>query len=166
MGWYSFCCWFSSLNFTRRQHEHLLLLGFHPAVLAELAAPAKEVGWQEDWGEETGLLYHLVSLLQVSLHHRVCEAGESQTWKLKHQDITLNLTWSQFQTYLADSTAESLSPVEDSSMVGRLLPRHLAWAGTEPDLGPLFNWWLVMMRGAFHSENIPHIYNFFWLEIK
>ena len=67
--------------------EHQLLLGFQPEVPAELAAPAEEVGGQQDGGGETGLLGHPVGLLQVGLDLLVRQEGESHARKLKYQEI-------------------------------------------------------------------------------
>ena len=65
--------------------EDQLLLGFQPAVLAELAAPAEEVGGQQDGGGETGLLGHPVGLQQVGLDLLVLQEGEGAARELKYQ---------------------------------------------------------------------------------
>ena len=52
-----------------------LLLRLQPAVLAELATPAEEIGGQQDGGGETGLLGHTVGLLQVGLDLLVAQEG-------------------------------------------------------------------------------------------
>ena len=67
--------------------EYQLFLGFHTEVLTELAAPAEEVGGQQDGGGETGLLGHFVGLHQVGLDRLVREEGESDASELKYQDI-------------------------------------------------------------------------------
>ena len=71
----------------------------------------------------------------MSLHHLVGEEADSQARKLNYPFIVFLIGWSmmlrRFQTYLADSKAESLSPVEDSDMVGHLLPQHQSWAWTD-----------------------------------
>ena len=65
--------------------ENHLLLGLHPAVLTELAAPVEKVGGQEDGGGETGLLCHPVGFLEVRLDHVEREEGESHARELKYQ---------------------------------------------------------------------------------
>ena len=65
--------------------ENHLLPGFEPAVLAELAAPAEEIGGQMDGGGEEGLLGHPVGLLQVGLDLLVLEEGERGARELKYQ---------------------------------------------------------------------------------
>ena len=65
--------------------ENHLFPGFEPEVPAELAAPAEEVGGQEDGGWETGLLGHPVGLQQVGLDLLVLQEGESGSRELKYQ---------------------------------------------------------------------------------
>ena len=67
--------------------EDRLLLGFHPEDLAELAAPAEEVGGQQDGGGETALLGHPVGLHQVGLDLLVLQEVESHAGELKYQEI-------------------------------------------------------------------------------
>ena len=55
--------------------DHQLPPGFHLEVLAELAAPAEEIGGQQDGGGEAGLFGHTVGLLQVGLDLLVAQEG-------------------------------------------------------------------------------------------
>ena len=76
--------------------DHQLPPGFHLEVLAELAAPAEEVGGQQDGGGETGVLGHFVDLHQVGLGLLVRQEGNSQTGELKYNDQLGYRGWSQF----------------------------------------------------------------------
>ena len=67
--------------------EHQLLGGFQPEVPAELAAPAEEVGGQQDGGGEAALLRHPVGLQQVCLDAPIGQEGHSQPGELKYQKI-------------------------------------------------------------------------------
>ena len=94
--------------------EHQLLAGFQPEVLAELAAPAEEVGGQQDGGGEAALLRHPVGLHQVGLDGLVPQEVLAQAGELKYQEIFFLLRKPEpghHQTYLADSTAECLTLV-------------------------------------------------------
>ena len=64
--------------------EHQLLPGFQSEVWAELAAPAEEVGGQQDGGGQTAVLGQLVGLLQVGLDLLVRQEGERQAGGLKY----------------------------------------------------------------------------------
>ena len=121
--------------------EDQILLGFQPEVLTEFAAPAEEVGGQQDGGGEMARLSHLVGLLQVGLDLLVRQEANSEAGELKYQ-VSPELGWGL--AYLADCTAERLSLVDDCDVFSHLLSRHQAWAGTcrtlhQPRHGLYFN---------------------------
>ena len=77
--------------------EHQLLAGFQPEVLAELAAPAEEVGGQQDGGGQAALLRHPVGLHQVGLDGLVPQEVQAQAGELKYQEIVFT---HHHQTYI------------------------------------------------------------------
>ena len=69
--------------------DYQLLLGFHPKVLAELAAVVNQIGGQQNEGGEMALLHHPVGLLQVGFDRLVRQEGEIHAGELKYQEIAV-----------------------------------------------------------------------------